>query len=106
MEKILENLVTEEESAHSSLEEQTVPNFQELNSQGPSNSSEITTKTNTILTDDKDENNSVEEEIDDVMNVLKDLNDVATGTFATTSSNEVVKQSEKNTVAASISWRL
>ena len=98
MEKILENLVTEEESAHSSLEERTVPNFQGLNSQGSSNTSEITTKTNTILTDDKDENHSVEEEIDDVMNVLKDLNDVATGTFATTSSNEAVKPSEKNTV--------
>ena len=97
MEKILENLVTEEESAHSS-EERTVPNFQGLNNLGSSNSSETTTKSNTILTDDKDENHSVEEEIDDVMNVLKDLNDVATGTFATTSSNEVVKQSEKNTV--------
>ena len=99
MEKILENLVTEpEESAHSSLEEQTVSNFKGSSNQEATNPSTMPSKINNILPDDKDGNQSVEEEIDDVMNVLKDLNDVASGTFATTTNNEVAKQTDRNHV--------
>ena len=98
MEKILETLVSGQEPSNSSLEERTVPTFEGSNIQVPSQPATLNPKIDTILPDDKDDNPSVEEEMDDVMNVLKDLNDVATGTFATTSNNGAAKQSLNNPV--------
>ena len=93
MEKILESLVNVDPETSS-------PNANEIprsTNNPPHNQTEMAAATQiskvegTSLSEDKTASSSVEEEIDDVMNVLKDLNDVASGTFATNSSNIVTK---------------
>ena len=97
MEKILDNLVSEhEESVNTSIDKGTGSNFEVPNNREPPHSTNLSTKMDNLT--DKDENESVEEEIDDVMNVLKDLNDVATGTFVSNSNNGEVKHEENNPV--------
>ena len=79
MEKILESLVNVDPETSS-------PNVNEIprsTNNPPHNQTEMAAATQiskvegTSLSEDKTASSSVEEEIDDVMNVLKDLNDVA-----------------------------
>jgi hypothetical protein len=94
MEKILENLVNDSEETNSStMDDPTTASLVSVN-----NGTRLTTlstnpRLETALSEEKGVSSTVEEEMDDVMNVLKDLNDVASGTFATNTNAEVAKPS-------------
>ena len=99
MERILQNLVSIDP------EIKTPSNVQESNENeiGASNNlpSLPIASTNSrmeTLPENKEVAPTDEEEMDDVMNVLKDLNDVASGTFATNTSNGVTKTSPDSSV--------
>ena len=98
MEKILENLVNvgREDTPSTSAEENTASTLNSERSQTHMPASSTNSRMDTQLPAEKEVNPSVEEEMDDVMNVLKDLNDVASGTFVTNTNNGTTKASSEN----------
>ena len=102
MEKILENLVNveREDTPPSTVHENTTATLPSVNNQTQLSIPSTTSRMDATLPEEKEVNSTVEEEMDDVMNVLKDLNDVASGTFATSTNNGVTKTSTDNNVVS------
>ena len=99
MNQILENLVNNAEGGDPAplLADTNTPSSSltlgEANNQTAMPITSTNARLEVPLSVEKEVNSSVEEEIDDVMNVLKDLNDVASGTFTSSTNSEVNKSS-------------
>ena len=99
MEKILENLVNNADGGDPAplLADTNTPSSSltmgDTNNQTAMPITSTNSRLEVPLSVEKEVNSSVEEEIDDVMNVLKDLNDVASGTYTSSTNSEVNKSS-------------
>ena len=109
MEKILETLVSSVGTGESESHGENSKNQQSAFSHGlVSDQSNILMSTNsrpgiTSATEGKDASSLVEEDMDDVMNVLKDLNDVASGSFVSNANSGITKStSDENAVPENV----